>query len=135
MRRGGSGGFRPLTPLSKLKKQTIKITLLNATIMSSAVLDPPTYSPSSDAPVYAAEPTNGEERLEFVARGQNRNTPDGTFTKKSGGVTVVLADQDDNATIPSYSRNGVVRGDVLLDDEKVLAVAVKVRYSTPPHCG
>lgn len=94
-----------------------------------SISDPPVYSPSSDAPSYAAEPANGEERLEFVARSLNRSTPDGTFTKKSRGITIVLADQEDGVSTPCYSRNGVVRGEVILDDEKVLAVTVRVRLS------
>ncbi len=96
-----------------------------------SISDPPVYSPSSAVPSYAAEPASDEERLEFVARSQSRHTPDGTFTKKSRGITVVLADQEDGATIPSYSRNGVVRGEVILDDEKVLAVTIKVRFLLP----
>lgn len=97
------------------------------TEMSSMILEPPSYSPSAAAPIYSAEPANDEERLEFVTRSLHRATPDGSFTKKSSGVTIVLAEQEDGATVPSYSRNGVVTGEVILDDEKVLAVSVQVR--------
>lgn len=48
--------------------------------------------------------------------------------KKSKGVTVLLAEQEDECVLPIYSRNGVVKGEVLLDDEKVLEVVVRVGF-------
>ncbi|KAI0784756.1 hypothetical protein C8Q75DRAFT_699464, partial [Abortiporus biennis] len=86
----------------------------------------PGYSPSSAAPSYAAEPADDEQRLDFVARFRSHVTPDGTFTKKLGGITVVLPEQEDDTSTPTYSRHGVVKGEVLLDDDNILGVSVKL---------
>ncbi|THH26529.1 hypothetical protein EUX98_g7659 [Antrodiella citrinella] len=96
----------------------------------SAVLDLPSYSPSSSAPHYSPEPSEDECRLVFVARKQRDLVPTDVFAKKAGGVTLLISGQDSGVVVPTYNRNGIVRGEVLLDDEAaVQSVSVKLEGS------
>ncbi len=90
-------------------------------------LNLPSYSPSGASPDYVAEPSEGERRLDFVARPHVTERPHGTFTKKIRKITVSLHDQEEGVDIPTYARNAIVRGQLQLDDaENILSVAVKV---------
>lgn len=96
--------------------------------MSPAVV-PPRYSAESvqSVPSYSSEPSSGEQRLELTPRVARRPTPNGTFTREKGRVSVLLTEQEDGIALPTYSRNDSVRGVVFLKDtEGVAAVAVKV---------
>lgn len=95
---------------------------------SSSTLSLPSYSPSSAAPRYSPEPLEDEHRLVFVARKQPESSPTSSFVKKSGTITVLLSGQDSGVDMPCYTRNGIVRGEVLLDEEAtVQSVVIKVR--------
>lgn len=96
---------------------------------SSSRCPPPSYSPSTASPSYAAEPSPDEERLDFVAHPQAPPST-GVFTKKTRSLTVSLNHQEHGATIPSYARHAVVSGEVHLEKrDSVQAVTVKVRAS------
>ncbi|PSR78170.1 hypothetical protein PHLCEN_2v7502 [Hermanssonia centrifuga] len=90
-------------------------------------LNLPSYSPSGASPDYVAEPSEGERRLDFVARPHVTERPHGTFTKKIRKITVSLHDQEEGVDIPTYARNAIVRGQLQLDDaENILSVSVKL---------
>ncbi|KAH8081989.1 hypothetical protein BXZ70DRAFT_630613 [Cristinia sonorae] len=87
----------------------------------------PSYSPSSAAPQYSPEPLQDEHRLVIVARKLVDSTPTGVFVKKVGNVTLVLSGQEGGVDLPRYARNGVIRGQVLLEDERnVKSVEIKL---------
>lgn len=87
----------------------------------------PGYSPSSPAPSYSSTLANDEQRLEHTPRSRARQTPVGIFTKSSGSITVVLEDQEPNATCPSYGRQAAVRGTVILErSEAASEIVVEV---------
>ena len=102
-----------------------------SSIASTSSLYLPSYSPSSAAPRYSPEPLEDEYRLDFVARQRNESTATGTFVKKSGPITVVLSGQEDGVALPTYGRNGMIRGEILLDEETTVhSVTVKVMSET-----
>lgn len=86
----------------------------------------PVYSPSGPSPNYSCEPGCNEQRLQHTPR-FNLPIPTGTFTKKSGKVTVTLLEQEDGAEIPTYGRYGLISGAVYLEKcEMVTRVSLKV---------
>lgn len=87
----------------------------------------PSYSPSSASPRYSPEPLEDEQRLDFVARKLSEGTPTTVFVKKSGSVTLLLSEQESGVVLPSYTRTGIVRGELLFDDEATVhSVVIKV---------
>lgn len=99
-----------------------------ATLSSSESLEPPSYSLHATAPpLYTPEPHEDESRLICIPP---RSAAAGTFIKKCGGITLVLTGQENGAavSVPTYTPSGVVRGELLLEDQStVQSVVIKVR--------
>jgi hypothetical protein len=90
----------------------------------------PTYAPSAPSPNYTCEPTNGEKTLQQTP---SLSLPPltSTYTKESDKVVVTLFDQEKNAKMPTYGRQGLISGTVYLyGSELVLQVVVKVSYKS-----
>lgn len=94
---------------------------------------PPQYSiePRHTAvPCYSLEPLLGERRLEHNPRVAPRRIPTGTFQKCNSRVAILLTEQEDGASFPTYGRNAKIRGEVFMKDcDDIFAVTVKVRLS------
>ena len=90
----------------------------------------PTYEPSAPSPNYTCEPTDGEKTLQQTPS-LSLPPPTSTYTKELEKVVVTLFDQEKNAKMPTYGRQGLINGTVYLNDsEPVLQVAVKVSYKS-----
>ncbi|KAJ3767559.1 hypothetical protein FB446DRAFT_696162 [Lentinula raphanica] len=100
--------------------------------MSEFVLDQqlPVYSPSRSPPSYSPHLLDGEQTLARTSRFHSSSHLTGTFTKHSGEITVVLTEQDEDADVPCYGRQGLVAGSIILDSslktEDIMAVCLKV---------
>jgi len=93
----------------------------------------PSYSASSPPPCYSSDPACGEQLIQCTPRIGRR--PSGTFKKRSGGTTVILAEQCDDATIPTYPRHGSVSGVVAFEHrESITEVKIKVSLRAFPCC-
>ncbi|KAI0069720.1 hypothetical protein K474DRAFT_1748055 [Panus rudis PR-1116 ss-1] len=87
----------------------------------------PSYSPSTSAPPkYSPDPQEDERRLDLTVRTQRRATPEGTFIRSCSGITVVFEEQDVGVTAPTFPRNAIVKGEVLLEGENVYSVKMKL---------
>ncbi|KAF5364624.1 hypothetical protein D9758_005605 [Tetrapyrgos nigripes] len=80
---------------------------------------------------YSNTPVNGESSLAQTRRAPRR---DGTYTKKSGDVSIILTEQEDDLTMPVYTQRSVVSGTINLGGcHHVLEVLLKfqgrLRYS------
>jgi hypothetical protein len=90
-------------------------------------IDSPPYSQSTPAPSYSAEPLENEERLEYTSRPRRHRLPTGKFTLSSGTITLVLNEQDSDASVPLYRQNGLVCGSVSIENcRNVASVSLKV---------
>ncbi|KDR82874.1 hypothetical protein GALMADRAFT_238508 [Galerina marginata CBS 339.88] len=99
------------------------------TFASSSDLLPelPSYSPSSPSPSYSCDLARGERLLEHTPRA-SRLASTSLFIKKAGKTTVVLNEQEDGATIPSYGRQAIISGQMLLEQsESIVEVVLKVK--------
>lgn len=89
----------------------------------------PDYTPSPAVPNYAEHPSPSEQRLLFIPR-SHRVLHTSSWSKSvRGGVTVKLHAQEEGVEIPTYGRNGVVRGEVSFETdvrENFREVALKV---------
>ena len=113
--------------------------LLNVTLLlemacstSSIPTLPPEYSFESkytaDIPSYSLEPLLGERRLEHNPGVIRRRIPTGTFQKCNSHIAILLPEQEDGASSPTYGRNARIRGEVFMKDRvDIFAVTVKVR--------
>ncbi|TFK52166.1 hypothetical protein OE88DRAFT_1718201 [Heliocybe sulcata] len=104
------------------------VTMQRRSSCSSSIAPPPSYYPSSDAPAYSLEPSQSEERLELSAR-RGRTLPTGPLLKRSGRITLLLQNQDEDASIPTYGRAATVSGEVQVkskQDAKIISVAIKL---------
>ncbi|KAK7006008.1 DUF3844 domain-containing protein [Favolaschia claudopus] len=88
----------------------------------------PPYSTSTAAPTYSAAPGGDERMLQRTPfPGQSSRRPTGTFVRHKHGITVALDSQKDDVHLPSYGREGVLSGSLLIDShESVTAVNMKV---------
>ena len=94
---------------------------------SSSLSTLPHYSPSAQVPTYAPEPSEDEQRLDYVARSNDTRILEGTFTQKLKNITISLRGQEEGTSMPTYARNAFVRGELQIDgEENILSVAVKV---------
>ncbi|KAF9262856.1 hypothetical protein L218DRAFT_959687 [Marasmius fiardii PR-910] len=85
----------------------------------------PTYTVSSPPPSYSCALASGEQLIQRTPRARAR--PSGTFKKLSGGVTVALTEQEDDAVTPIYPRNSPLNGAVALEHrETVTEVKAKL---------
>ena len=98
----------------------------NQSCVASTSTLPPSYEPSGASPPYASEPTELEQRLDYVARVLPNRVPRGIFTKATRRVVVVLMNQEDGIDAPVYARHGAVSGEVILQETNVTSVSVKV---------
>lgn len=81
---------------------------------------PSYYNDSPSLPPYSCQLANGEQRLDYTPRPQGmRSRPSGIYVKNSGKMSVVLNDQEENATIPIFGRQAVISGTVLLGQERL----------------
>ncbi|TFK24933.1 hypothetical protein FA15DRAFT_591487 [Coprinopsis marcescibilis] len=88
---------------------------------SSSLLQLPDYSPSVPAPSYSHEPSGDEQRLEHTPSTRLAGSqPTGTFIKKSGKTTIILNDQENGASIPSYGRHGCINGALLFEQHELI---------------
>ncbi|KAG7088163.1 hypothetical protein E1B28_012185 [Marasmius oreades] len=95
------------------------------TIMTRPPETLPTYSVSSPPPSYSCDPAVGEQLIQRTPRALGR--PTGTFKKLSGGVKVVLTEQEDDAETPIYSRHYPINGAIALEHrETITEVKAKV---------
>lgn len=93
----------------------------------------PLYSPSDASPHYAEEPSPEEQRLDYVARTNDQRSSHNTLTRKMRKIIVTLRDQESDATMPTYARNSLVRGELELEREENI-ISVQVMVCTQP-CG
>jgi hypothetical protein len=90
-------------------------------------IESPPYSQSTPAPSYSAEPLENEERLEYTSRPRRHRLPTGKFTLSSGTITLVLNEQDSDASVPLYRQNGLVCGSVSIENcRNVASVSLKL---------
>lgn len=94
----------------------------------------PTYSPSSPSPKYSCNPSSDEKTLQRTPH--TKGSPTGAFTKKSGGVTVTLFEQENNAEMPTYGRRGPVNGTIYLENYELISqIILSVRVLLRTNCG
>jgi hypothetical protein len=88
----------------------------------------PGYSDSLPVPDYRPNPTGGEQRLEFVPRGDVCSRNIGVWTKRIKDMTITIHDQDpiEVQHAPRYGRRGIIRGTIEFDEEN-LATFEKVK--------
>ncbi|KAF5333013.1 hypothetical protein D9758_015189 [Tetrapyrgos nigripes] len=93
--------------------------------LTQNIVSLPPYSDASPPPSYSSNPACGEQSIQLSPRSRTR--PTGTWTKKSGSVSLLLMGQDDKASSPSYGRQGSVNGMITLDGrDAVSEVTVKL---------
>ena len=81
---------------------------------------PPGYSDSLLLPSYSCQLANDEQRLDYTPRPQAvRPRPCAVYIKNSGELSVLLNDQEENATIPVFGRRAVISGTVLLSQRRL----------------
>jgi hypothetical protein len=88
----------------------------------------PSYSPSTSSPVYSCELSSGERRLEHTPQCPSAHPrPTSVFIKKAGKTTIILNEQHEGATIPSYGRRALITGNLVLEQsETIVEVIIKV---------
>ncbi|KAF7328020.1 hypothetical protein MKEN_00382900 [Mycena kentingensis (nom. inval.)] len=90
--------------------------------------EPPTHPAALPEPIpdYSPEPAPDEVRL--IARRSTQSSLTGVFTNAFGAATLVLLGQEDGAEIPSYGRQGTLKGTIILekDTSSICQVAVKL---------
>ncbi|KAJ7143503.1 hypothetical protein C8R43DRAFT_891506 [Mycena crocata] len=77
----------------------------------------PLYSPSHPSPCYSQDPTCDETTLDVSPRTGIRRLPTGIFTKACGSTTVVLFDQETGVEVPSYGKQAIVKGSLILEND------------------
>jgi len=94
----------------------------------------PTYAPSAPSPNYTSEPTHGEETLQQTPSITHPPLTS-TYTRESEKIVVTLFDQEKNAKMPTYGRQGLISGTVYIDDSGlVLQVAVEIEGKLESSC-
>lgn len=90
---------------------------------------PPGYSPSSESPIYSAEPSPSEERLALTSRrSARRPLPTTALTRSNSATSIALSGQEVGASAPIYGRQATICGDIgLKDAHAIQEVRVKVR--------
>ncbi|KAK0449746.1 uncharacterized protein EV420DRAFT_762730 [Desarmillaria tabescens] len=87
-------------------------------------------------PAYSLDPSDGESRIDLTPSRSANNRFTGNFLKKEGNLSVVLTEQQDGCTVPSYGRKGVINGAVFFERrDLVTSVQVKLegRMETANH--
>jgi hypothetical protein len=98
-----------------------------------SLVEPPTYTPSAAVPAYSVTPRPSERILAATAC-LRRRPPTGVFVRSNRLITLALRDQEPDALMPSYGRQGLISGDIGLSSTRgVQSVYIKVRpYSVFP---
>lgn len=88
----------------------------------------PSYETSpSEPPTYSRVPLEDEQTLAITLRPGATNPRHGTHVKCFKEAIVIFKDQDERVSSPTYSRGGLVHGEVgLSTTEDVIEVTVKV---------
>ena len=94
-----------------------------------AAIAPPPYSPTAAAPAYtpAARP---EERVICARLRATNRLPTGHFVRQYGSLSIVVYDQEEGVSTPTFGRRAVIRGSIGLSCGlrcKVEEVVLKVR--------
>ena len=105
--------------------------------------DLPPYTPSDHAPLYVAEPQDGEERLQIIGTPSSPITsesaapaPTGASPTNTNGTAVVRIalerPKKEGARTVLYKQNEIVKGAVLVDNPQgIKSLTVKVsNYSS-----
>lgn len=104
----------------------LRLSVLPEKMSSVIDLELPRYSASVPTPDYSFEPGCGERTLEETPRSL-RPVTESTYIKQSGKTTVVLHNQEENARMPSYGREGAISGSVLFDSsDNICEVGLEV---------
>jgi hypothetical protein len=86
--------------------------------------DLPSYTPSKCPPSYSSSPSQGEHRVQYASRGPSSSlvlrghpggTPTGIYTAKKNNIALVLTEQEDGTSIPTYSGLLPISGTISLD--------------------
>ena len=77
---------------------------------------PPGYSDSVSLPSYSCQLANGEQSLDYTPR---RQRPTAVYIKNSGELSILLNDQEENVSIPTFGRRAVISGTVLLSQRQL----------------
>ncbi|CAA7262973.1 unnamed protein product [Cyclocybe aegerita] len=86
----------------------------------------PSYSPSVPVPSYSFELACGEQRLEHTPRVVHP-PPTSVFVKKIGRTTVVLNEQEEGVSVPTFGRSAHISGTVCFEEScSVLGVVLQV---------
>lgn len=86
----------------------------------------PPYVSNEQPPGYSSTPLANETTMAHTPRPGFRNQ-DGHYTRLWKQATLILHDQDENATRPSYSRGGTVNGELgLVFPEHIVEISAKV---------
>ncbi|KAI5889261.1 uncharacterized protein SCHCODRAFT_02509664 [Schizophyllum commune H4-8] len=93
-----------------------------------ATIAPPPYSPAAAAPAYtpAARP---EERVICARLRATNRLPTGHFVRQYGSLSIVVYDQEEGVSTPTFGRRAVIRGYISLSSSlrcKVEEVVLKV---------
>lgn len=100
-------------------------------------IDAPAYSITSasnahtdDVPPYSAEPALDERIIDLRTPSLYRPVPTGTYSRAGDNITLTLGEQIDGTKVPSYGRQALVKGGLVLNQpEDIVAVDVKVRFA------
>ncbi|KAE9393202.1 hypothetical protein BT96DRAFT_1023119 [Gymnopus androsaceus JB14] len=86
---------------------------------------PPSYSLDFQIPDYSAEPGLDEERLEYhEARWQEYDArPTGVFIHEKNGIIVILNNQQEKTTLPTFGRRSKVEGTLVIDTPESVSEA------------
>ena len=99
---------------------------MGSTCVASSSSLPPLYSPSTPSPPYTCDPSERERRLDYVAHASSSQTPEGVFVATSHRVSVILKHQEDGIDVPVYARNGLISGEIYLEEESAVSVSIQV---------
>jgi len=119
------GGISPSKARPRLQcTLAARVSLMSAS--SLPAYRPPSFARSPASPVYTPEPQAYEQRL---ALNRIRERPSTEFVKqsKTGGVSLRLSEQEDNASLPVYGCGDSVEGTIdLAKPESASGVEVRV---------
>lgn len=91
----------------------------------------PSYTPPAPLPSYSSDPTCGEQRLDHTPRHMLSNRLTSVFTRRAGKATIVLTEQEEGTSTPTYGRTSAVTGAISLENrQNVLEVVACV---SRPH--
>ncbi|KAF8798905.1 hypothetical protein BYT27DRAFT_7202631 [Phlegmacium glaucopus] len=87
------------------------------------------FSESLPSPSYSCQLADGEQRLDYTPRLRApQSRTNSVFIKKSGELSIVLNNQEEDATIPVFGRHAVISGIVLCQGqlERIRKIVLKV---------